>query len=276
MPELPEVETVVRGLRSLVGTKIADFWAEEKFQDACRGLQGRWIEQVSRHGKYIIFSLSGAWVISHLRMTGAWLLDAAPTHQEHVRFWFDAESPAGVRRRVTFVDPRKFGTFEFIASPGLAAHTGVSTLGYDGLLLGERHIVDSVVKRAFQTKASVKQFLLDQSIIAGCGNIYASCVLWRVGVDPRTPANLLPAPKVRELCQALYELFLEAIEAGGTSASDYVNTSGLPGSFQERLQVYGREGKPCARCQAPILRIAQAGRSTFFCPNCQVNYGNIV
>lgn len=252
MPELPELETIVRGLRALVGAELIGYEALDP--KIARGLEGLTLPNgilgVRRRGKYIILQLCGQLLIVHLRLTGRLILSDRPLDGARLHLF----SSKGV---LSLEDRRGFATVEiadrFRKELGPEPFGDLSWLR--GALRGSRR--------------PIKLWLLDQRNIAGIGNIYASEILFRAGIDPRRAAGSLGPEEVERLAEAIPALLSEAIAAGGTTFSDYRDSQGRPGSFQASLKVYRRAGKPCPNCGAPIQRISLGGRSTFLCPRCQ-------
>jgi formamidopyrimidine-DNA glycosylase len=284
MPELPEVETVRRGLApALVGRRIkgartrrADlrFPFPERF--AAR-LKGRRVDALERRAKYLLARLDdgNVWV-THLGMTGRWSILGAqrqpgdfyyaeppdPTHTHVV-----VETDEGVR--LEFNDPRRFGYMDLIAESALDAHPWFKSMGPEPL--GNAFHMD-YLKRAFAgKKTSVKAALLDQRVIAGLGNIYVVEALHRAGITPVKEADRIGAQRLERLYHAIRAVLEEAIEAGGSTLSDYAGVDGAQGGFQHRFRVYDQEGKVCATpgCGGTIVRATHGGRSSFWCPRCQ-------
>lgn len=269
MPELPEVETIVRDLGRLVrGATIEDVEVlrpdlvagqPSSFADA---LRGRTIEQVGRRAKNIVISLDDLRLVVNLGMTGNLLaLPVGAALPDYLGVRFDLEGG----RRMAYRDVRRFGRLEVLSSAAWAerdARLGVEPLddAFDGPLL-HRLTRDS--------RVAIKVWLMDQKRVVGVGNIYASESLWRAGIDPRRRAGSLTRPRAARLADAIRAVLQEAIEFRGTTLLDYRDASGAEGSFAERLRVYDRAGLPCFNCETPIRRIVQGGRSTFFCPRCQ-------
>lgn len=258
MPELPEVETIVRELRPrLTGRHIA--YAEvlhPRIVRFCAGdfagaVSGRRIEEVLRHGKFILLRLDRGWITIHLGMTGKILFDtpAGP----HTRAVFSLDDST-----MLYDDARMFGSIEWSAEP---ART--SRLGPDAFASADLPV--ALLRR----RSPVKAALLNQSVFSGIGNIYADEALFRAGIHPRRRADRLSAGRAARLVQVIRELMAEAVAFRGSSVSDYVDTEGRRGSFQNRHQVYGREGLPCTRCGTAVRRIVLAGRGTHYCPRCQ-------
>jgi formamidopyrimidine-DNA glycosylase len=259
MPELPEVETIVRGLAPrLAGTRIlaAEFRCTRVLRGHPERIVGKTIRTVRRHGKYIVIDFADASVSLgiHLGMTGKLLMDPDLGAHSHAIITLD-------RGVLVYDDIRQFGRIEL--SEQFAAR--LEKLGPDPLSL----TADSFVSRLRARHAMVKPLLLNQSFLRGMGNIYTDEALHRAGVHPRALASGLTRERAARLHHAIQEVLLESIETGGSSVSDYVDSEGRRGSFQLRHRVYGREGKPCLACASPIRRILVAQRGTHFCPKCQ-------
>jgi formamidopyrimidine-DNA glycosylase len=286
MPELPEVETIARGLRPfLEGNRIirADVWRPNVVVGPVpaftRALEGRRIERVSRRAKLLSFNLEDGQVWwTSLRMTGQYLVVgnsaarrsrsgrsmAAPV-PGFARGRFDLESGA----RLYYVDVRtlgKMGVLDASTWRARAAELGPEPL--DGAFTPEL-----LRARLRMTRRRIKEVLLDQRVIAGVGNIYAVEALFRAGIDPRTRANRLSAAAVERLHRAIRSVLREAISFQGTSLGvtflNYTDAAGESGAFQDRLLVYDRADEACPRCGGPVRRIVQGQRSTYFCPRCQ-------
>ncbi len=271
MPELPEVQTVVTRLDGAVrGATIAAvaLVRPDIVKRGDRGLAerlvGRRVAGVGRHGKRIIWRLEPpGGLVMHLGMTGNVSLarpDAAIERHTHLRIAF-SDRPFEVR----FRDPRRFGGVWLEDALGTEGRGRFSAaLGPDALALGLKAF-RAVLRRPRQIKA----LLMDQSVIAGLGNIYCDEALHRGGVHPRARACDLPPESVARLHRALRAVLRSAIEAGGSSLRDYRNADGDPGLFQIRHRVYGRDGLPCPRCRTHVVRVVLASRSTHYCPRCQ-------
>jgi formamidopyrimidine-DNA glycosylase len=259
MPELPEVESIVRGLAPrLAGTRIlaAEFRCTRVLRGHPERIVGKTIRTVRRHGKYIVIDFADASVSLgiHLGMTGKLLMDPDLGAHSHAIITLD-------RGVLVYDDIRQFGRIEL--SEQFAAR--LEKLGPDPLSL----TADSFVSRLRARHAMVKPLLLNQNFLRGMGNIYTDEALHRAGVHPRALASRLTRERAARLHHAIQEVLLESIETGGSSVSDYVDSEGRRGSFQLRHRVYGREGKPCLACASPIRRILVAQRGTHFCPKCQ-------
>lgn len=295
MPELPEVETVRRGLQPVLeGARLVKVEARrpdlrfpfpERFSER---LAGKTVTALGRRAKYLTMHIEdGPVLICHLGMSGSFRVEAAASsdipgafHHErsksaaHDHVVFDVVSEKGKRSRVIFNDPRRFG-FMLFAEGAPDAHPMLAGLGIeptgnalDGPLLA------SLLK---DRRSPLKAALLDQRLIAGLGNIYVSEALWRAGLSPLREAGTIAgsAKKAKEqserLAEAIRSVIADAIAAGGSSLRDYVHADGSLGYFQHSFAVYDREGEPCQKpgCRGHVERIVQSGRSTFYCRTCQ-------
>jgi formamidopyrimidine-DNA glycosylase len=231
--------------------------------DLPQRLQGRQLTGFSRRAKYIQAHLDdGQVMLLHLGMSGRLLLDAPPAGaHEHLTFAFDDGSV------LRFVDPRRFGMLDLVAGSDLAAHPWLARLGLEPL---GNAFDGSALLVAFRGRISaVKVALMDQRLIVGVGNIYASESLHRAGISPKRLAGTVTPGRADRLAAAVREVLTEAIAAGGSSLRDYVQSNGELGNFQNDFRVYDRAGEPCRGCGAPIRRTVQGGRATFFCVRCQ-------
>jgi formamidopyrimidine-DNA glycosylase len=273
MPELPEVETVMRGLDGrLTGRRILRAvlhrpnlrWAIPA--ELPQVLTGALVLGFRRRGKYIFMRLdSGLSLLIHLGMSGRMLIDAPFALHQHLTI----ETAEGT---IGFVDPRRFGALDLIATVDEDTHRLVAGLGPEplGNFFSAHVLLEALSGRASPIKAA----LLDQTVVAGIGNIYASEALFRARISPRRLAGALGAARVERLVPAIRDTLTEAIAAGGSSLRDYVQPSGELGYFQHAWKVYDRAGSPCERCPgmpacAGIRRMVQTGRATFYCPMTQ-------
>jgi formamidopyrimidine-DNA glycosylase len=283
MPELPEVETMCRGLDGCVGRRIAaatfprsrvrPIAVSPRPAAVARSIAGRTIADVDRRGKRVVLQLAAAgrpplWLVIEPRMTGLMLV-ADPPSAEHVRL--DLALAAGRTsgpRRILFWDQRGLGTIRLLDARGLERACGAAKLGPDGLAITG----DELAARLGHSRRAVKVALLDQRAVAGIGNIYAAEILFRAGIDPRTPCRRLRNEAWERIASCTRAILAEAVRHEGSSIGDelYRTAAGTPGRFQKRHRVYGREGRSCRRCRASIERIVQAQRSTFYCPRCQL------
>ena len=276
MPELPEVESVRRSLerRRLRGRRIVRVRSSGKplrlarpqpIAALRRAARGRTITGIRRVGKYLLVELDGpASVLVHFGMTGILLVEPRATPWEaHTHVVFELDDGRDLR----FVDARRFGMVDVITRGKEREHPCLAVLGPDPI--AEQVPVDHLWTRAEGRATSVKSFLLDQGVLAGVGNIYASEALWLARVSPARPAGKLGPDGARALAVAVQEVLEFAIDNGGTTLRDFVNGDGEPGENGEYLLVYGRAGEPCGRCGHAIRRVVLQGRATFFCPTCQ-------
>ena len=257
MPELPEVETIVRALRPHIEGRLLE--STEAYDPALLpGIKSlslpAQVRRLSRRGKYILIELGKGTLVVHLRMSGrlVWCKSGVPEGRMRLALRFPHGS-------VYLVDRRRLATVEFVER--FEKPLGPEPFGDLSWLSCE----------LAKSRMPIKAWLLDQRKIAGIGNIYAAEILFRAGIDPRRPARALAEEEVQRLIKAIPEVLKEAISGRGTTLADaeYRVPTGEPGAFQVKLAVYGREGEPCYACGTPIRRVKIAGRSTYFCPQCQ-------
>lgn len=272
MPELPEVETIVRHLRETIITariedvelilpKVVQTPDPALFTET---LTGRQITAVRRRGKYILISLAGKLVlVVHLRMTGQLVFEPeSGDYPKHTHLVLHLSNG-----RLRFTDLRQFGRFWLVPDTELNAVSGLKDLGVEPLSPGFKQ--KDFTKALGSRRQKIKALLLNQSFIAGMGNIYTDEALFRARIHPERRADELQTREAQALYRAVKEVLGEGIAFGGTSVRDYVNGEGRTGRFQDMLRVYGRKGQSCPRCGEPIARIKSAGRGTYFCPRCQ-------
>lgn len=261
MPELPEVETVVRTLRpAIIGRRILN--AEFRQLRVLRGsrhetmkaLAGRRIKSIERHGKFIAIRLDRGYLVVHLGMTGKLLVNAEPTRYTHAIFTLD-------QGMLHYDDQRQFGRIEY----GDQLPDRVAALGPEPLEI----TLPDFTARVKARKSPIKAVLLNQAVVRGVGNIYADEALFRAGVHPKRAAASLGKDRIARIYTAMREVLAEAIESRGSSVSNYVDADGRKGSFQLAHRVYRCTGKPCTRCGTAVKRIVLAQRGTHFCPKCQ-------
>jgi formamidopyrimidine-DNA glycosylase len=281
MPELPEVETVARGLqKSIAGRRILSVrLGKTDFIDDPVALEqhlpGRQIAAVERYGKFMLLRLSAranavtqtdngdaeaASLLVHLGMTGQLAPYAAAqpcAKHTHVCLRLDDG------RELRYTDPRRFGRMAYLTGTVLADE--LTGFGADPLLVSGEEFASRIRSR----NAQIKALLLNQSVLRGVGNIYADEGLWRAKIHPMRRGAELSNKQVQVLRRVLQDVLRKAIVAGGSSISDFLDAEGQPGEYQRHHRAYGREGKRCYRCRATIRRVIVAGRSSYFCPKCQ-------
>jgi formamidopyrimidine-DNA glycosylase len=278
MPELPEVETVMRGLqvrlegrvlRRAVARRPDLRWPLPPGLVAV--LTGARVTSFRRRAKYILMRLDSGWsVLIHLGMSGRMLLEPVGRNDITLHEHIELETDDGWR--VGFVDPRRFGSVDLIETDREDSHRLLTGLGPEPL---DDAFSVAVLSAALEgRKTPIKAALLDQKIVAGLGNIYVCEALFRAGISPQRLAHSVPGARARRLVPAIKQTLTEAIAAGGSSLRDYVQTNGELGYFQHAWKVYGREGEPCPGCPNGaecdgVRRIVQSGRSTFYCPRNQ-------
>ncbi len=285
MPELPEVETVRRGLQPVLeGQRLTAVRANRpdlRFplpDGFVQRLTGAVVLSLDRRAKYLLAPLDrGDTLVMHLGMTGRFEIDGADktrpgafrhavaADDKHAHVVFET----GAGSRITYYDPRRFGFMGLIATEGMEDHPWFSGMGPEPLGPG---LDAAYLQAAFSgRKQSPKTLLLDQRIVAGLGNIYVCEALHRARISPKIAAGRIGKARIGALAGAIKTVLSEAIAAGGSTLRDFAASDGALGYFQHTFQVYGREGQPCLRqgCAGVIARIVQGGRSTFFCPVCQ-------
>ncbi|MGE5576880.1 MAG: bifunctional DNA-formamidopyrimidine glycosylase/DNA-(apurinic or apyrimidinic site) lyase [Syntrophothermus sp.] len=274
MPELPEVETIRRSLvgrvvgRTITGVEIylpkaIKNLPEEEF---ARRLGGTTIRELGRRGKHLIIYLSsGDALVIHLRMTGQLLfLPADMRRHKHTSVVFLFENGQALH----FVDQRKFGCLHLVPAGEWAEVSSMREIGPEPL--SDEFTLKYLIQALAGRSGRIKALLLDQTLVAGIGNIYADESLFLAGIHPARPASSLSGAEVERLYRAIREVLAEGITHRGTTVRNYYDGEGKAGEFQERLAVYGRGNQPCPRCGTPVVRSRVAGRGTYICPNCQV------
>lgn len=269
MPELPEVETVRKGLKTLAVGKTIDHidvkvpsiivGDSQQFQHK---LCGQTLRDVKRRGKFLRLLFDDVEVLSHLRMEGKYFLQAKdePVDKHvHVRFFFTDHNVLNYR------DVRKFGRLQCFPKGEAVNSPSLRLLGVEATdVTGE-----ALFERLKPYRSAIKTVLLNQKVVAGLGNIYVDEVLYLAEVHPECAANTVPEDKCECLAQAMRQVMEKAIEARGTTIRTYTNAFGENGTYQIQLKVYGREGEPCPKCGTTIQKIKVGGRGTHFCPKCQ-------
>ena len=269
MPELPEVETSRRGIEPyLVGEQIDEVIIRQRSlrwpisQDIDKRLPGSTITSVDRRAKYLLITTNSGTAILHLGMSGSVII-------------VDADTPAAVHDHVDIVlrsgkslrfrDPRRFGSLHW--SQDASQHWLLNKLGPEPL--NEEFSADYLWARSRGRKVAVKQFIMNAGVVVGVGNIYASESLFLAGIHPRRAAGRIALGRYELLVTTIKEVLEKAIRAGGTTLRDFYGGDGEAGYFQQELEVYGRDGEPCSRCERPISLVVIGQRSTFYCKDCQ-------
>ena len=267
MPELPEVETTIRGLAQVLsGRRIERIEARRPDlrralpPDLGQRLTGARITKLRRRAKYgLIDTDRDDTLVFHLGMSGRWRIDPSMT-EKHDHFLIETDDG----RRVALNDPRRFGSLDLVRTNELEQWQPLSALGPEPLDISAAQLKRRLTGRS----AAIKLLLLDQRIIAGLGNIYVCEALYRSGIHPKRPGASISLERLNRLVSAIHDVLAEAIAAGGSTLRDFASPDGELGYFSKSFSVYDREGKAC-RCGGLVRRIVQGGRSTFYCPRCQ-------
>lgn len=272
MPELPEVETVVRGLREKVVGRIikkVNIYYENiiEYPDVCsfqEKIKNQKINEINRYGKWIIFVLDNYYLLSHLRMEGKYFLrpkDATLEKHEHVSFVLDNDI------ELRYMDVRKFGKMQLIEKENI---NRIGPFLEMGLEPWDKKLNTLYLKEKFlRKKLPIKSCLLDQRIIVGIGNIYADEILFLSKINPLKEANSLSLEELERIIDNTKLVLEKAIEKGGTTIRSYTSLNGIHGLFQQELYVHSKEGQKCLICGSDILKIKVGGRGTYYCPKCQ-------
>lgn len=271
MPELPEVETVRSGLEQLVLHKVISSMTikvpkmvKTDLEAFCLTIPGQKIQAIGRRGKYLLFDF-GQWVmISHLRMEGKYLLfeDQVPDNKHfHVFLHLNDGST------LVYQDVRKFGTFDLIAKEELDYFFKHRSIGPEPT--AEAFDQSLFEKRLLSSRKPIKPYLLDQSLVAGLGNIYVDEVLWAAQIHPERRSDSLEVSEIKRLHREIIRILQLAVQKGGSTIRTYRSALGMDGTMQNYLMVYGQKDNPCPRCGHPITKIKVGGRGTHLCPNCQ-------
>ncbi len=273
MPEMPEVETVRRGLVSQIkGCKITS--VEIRYQNLITGdvsqfidiVTGTTIEDIGRLAKFLLIHLdNGYTIISHLRMEGKYRVSSDPAmidKHSHAIFTLDNG------QKLIYNDVRKFGRMQLWRTADLAENKSIAKLGPEPL--SDEFTFDNLKPRIMRHRKDIKTVLLDQSVMSGLGNIYVDEVLWNAMIHPETPANHMSDEDIKNIMKYSDEEMRMGIAEGGSTVRSYLDSTGHSGHMQDFLHAYGKEGTPCARCGTNIEKIKVGGRGTHFCPHCQV------
>lgn len=277
MPELPEVESVRRGLNELIVgetvEKVEVRWSRiidsPAFNQFSKRLRGQTIENVSRRGKFLLFYFTEDVMISHLRMEGKYQLvepkenGQLPIRGKHTHVIFYLKSG----KKLLYHDVRKFGRMYLVPKGEEFEHKSLVKLGPEPTI--EDFDLEAMQEFLTRRSKAIKGVLLDQEIVVGVGNIYADEILHEAKLHPVTPANRLTDAEGIRLHEAILKVIREAIDSGGTTIRTYANAFGDVGTFQNQLKVYGKNGAPCENCGTEIEKTKVAGRGTHYCPVCQ-------
>jgi len=267
LPELPEVETIVRDLsKSLHGKIFSKVIVHDAYvlrgnvEDFIRKIKGKAVGKISRRGKAVVVHLtSGEFLVIQLMMTGQLIVDGRADKHTRIEFILSGGT------RLLYNDQRRFGQLRLVEDLGHVQHFNI--LGPEPF---SKEFTPALMSETFRkTKRPIKNLLLDHTFVAGIGNIYACEILFRSRLNPTRPACRVTQAQIKTIHRHIIEVLNEAILYRGTSMRNYRDGSGEKGRFSERLAVYARQGLPCPRCQRPIDRLTQAGRSTFYCGHCQ-------
>lgn len=269
MPELPEVETVRRGLQLLVGknAKIQKFEmtrSDLRFDipnELRKILPGQSIHRFCRRAKYLLWELDDFVLVSHLGMTGTWREGGNSVPHDHVTISLQDG------RRLIYNDPRRFGFIEYYKKNQQNQYPRFSHLGPEPL--SKEFTSKGILLKAKSRTIPIKSFIMNQEVVVGVGNIYASEALFLANISPLLPTNELSLKQARHLVASIQKVLTQAIEAGGSTISDFRQAGGSEGYFQNSFNVYGKKDSSCTRCKTKIQHLVLSGRATYFCPKCQ-------
>ena len=270
MPELPEVETTLRGVAPyLLGQRIAAVSVRERrlrwpVPEAIDNLAGVTIDSARRRAKYLLFGTTAGTVLMHLGMSGGLrIVDPASPWKKHDHVGILLESGKQLR----FHDPRRFGCILLIAGDTPEAHPLLADLGPEPLEAG--FTAEHLFAQSREKTAAVKTFIMDAKVVVGVGNIYANEALFMAGIRPTRPAGKVTRAEFIRLVEAIQRVLAASIESGGTTLRDFLREDGAPGYFKQSLRVYDRAGAGCVRCAGVVKRSVLGQRATYFCPQCQ-------
>lgn len=271
MPELPEVETVRRGLLEILDLPSEEIVSVKKSSKKLRynstlaqlhQVKSQKIRAIHRKAKYLLFELDRHYLLSHLGMTGSWRIEQDKRKHDHIRILLKGG------RVLTYHDPRRFGFFEVLTKESLSQLDRFKSLGPDPVV-DPSFTGEYLFNKTRSKQTSIKSLIMDQKVVVGVGNIYASEALYLAGIHPEKPAGRLTAFQVERLAEAIVEVLQDAIDCGGTTISDFKQAGGSAGYFQNFLLAYGRDREPCCFCGHRIESRAIVGRNSFWCPHCQ-------
>lgn len=268
MPELPEVETTKRGLTPHIEGKTLQHF--HLYRDTLRwpinlpqSLVNQALHRIERRAKYLLFQFDDGVIIAHLGMSGSMRIvhpDEPRKKHDHVELYF------GQNTLLRYNDPRRFGALLWTEHPP-ETHSLLKHLGVEPLT--EAFNATHLMQHGQRRKINLKQLIMDQQVVVGVGNIYATEALFMAGLHPARPANLLGLAEAERLCTHIKTLLTQAITQGGTTLRDFVNSDGKPGYFKQSLLAYGKEGEPCTQCHQPLRGMRINQRSTVYCAGCQ-------
>ncbi len=272
MPELPEVETTTRGLSPhLTGQRVMDFQVRNArlrwpvAPDAAAQLTGRRIERLHRRSKLMLMDFSGnLTALAHLGMSGSWRIcqpDVALKPHDHLVMTLESGAQA------RYHDPRRFGSFELCATDAVADHPRIATLGPEPLT--DDFDAERLYRLSRGRRAPVKAFVMDNQVVVGVGNIYATEALFAAGIHPKRAAGQVSLKRYQALVVEIKAVLARAIASGGSTLRDFVNSDGQPGYFAQTLTAYGRAGEPCVRCETALKSMVIGQRTSVWCPSCQ-------
>ena len=269
MPELPEVETTLKGIKPHIDQQVVSevIVRQPKMRwpipPEIQDMKGEMIESVKRRGKYLLLETAQGTALIHLGMSGSLrVVEAGSAHEKHDHVDICFENNKAIRLR----DPRRFGAVLWTTKNPLK-HKLIRSLGPEPL--GEDFHTDYIFEQSRGRKVSIKQFIMNGHIVVGVGNIYVCESLFKAGISPKRLAGKVSKARYEKLVGIIKEVLEAAIEQGGTTLKDFVQAEGQPGYFQQQLSVYGRKGEACQVCDADIKQITQGQRSTFYCGKCQ-------
>lgn len=275
MPELPEVEIVRRGLQNLIGQKTTNIYRSQKklrFDStlSLALLNNKIINKIERRARYLILDFSGNYsLIIHLGMTGSVVIESAstspktPKNANHNHFICQF----GDNLRMVFNDPRRFGFVDLLHTKNLPQYKMLAKLGPEPL--SEDFNAKYLAQKLKDKKMNIKTAMMNNEIVVGVGNIYINESLFEAKISPLRSAFSLKMPEINKLVKIIKNTLQNAIDLGGSSINDYVNSEGEKGSFQDNFKVYGNNGRKCLHCNDHITKIVQNGRSSFYCKHCQ-------
>lgn len=269
MPELPEVETSRRGISGhIIGSIITNVIIRQAQlrwlipMDMPDHIQNKKLISIDRRAKYLLLNFVSGTLLIHLGMSGSLrICKENTTYQkhDHVDFIFD-------KCILRYTDPRRFGAILWLGLSPLNSKL-LSSLGPEPL--SDEFTADHLFQLAQKRKLPIKQFIMDQKVVTGVGNIYATEALFKAGIDPTSPIGNIPLKRYHLLVNSIKEILQEAIKQGGTTLKDFVGGDGKPGYFQQKLQIYGKSGYDCPQCQTPLKSLKLAARKSVYCPKCQ-------